>query len=181
MPLVRPGSFCLCDIGGGGRFAVLELSRARAAKPRTPWRRRPLSCKRRATKGDRAEKIARLRAEAVSKLADIEANQKKGRPTTAVASRKAALHSRIKKLDRNIIPGAADEAAASSKKSAEQLAADARDNAPHHAAPTQLPLGGRPAAMRSVLGRCRAGRALRSPPCTPWGSSSLTSLNFHGS
>ena len=163
---------------------MLELSRARAAKPRTrqtTWRRRPLSCKRRATKGDRAEKIARLRAEAASKLAEIEAKQTKGRPTTAVASRKAALHSRIKKLDRNIIPGAADEAAASSKKSAEQLAADARDNAPHHAAPTQLPSGGRPAATQSVLGRCRAGRALRSPPSTLWGSSSLAYLNFHGS
>eukprot|EP00315_Gephyrocapsa_oceanica_P021239 CAMPEP_0185372836 /NCGR_PEP_ID=MMETSP1364-20130426/25626_1 /TAXON_ID=38817 /ORGANISM="Gephyrocapsa oceanica, Strain RCC1303" /LENGTH=160 /DNA_ID=CAMNT_0027973811 /DNA_START=267 /DNA_END=745 /DNA_ORIENTATION=+ len=98
--------------------------------------------------GERAEIIARLRAEAESKLAEIEANQKKGRPKKEVTAKKAALHRRLNLLDRNVIPGEAEKRAAAAKKSAEQLAADARDNAPHHAAPTQLSSTGRPAATR---------------------------------
>ena len=104
--------------------------------------------------GERQAKIDELKAEAQMKLDEITSNQEQGRPRTEVSARKAALSAKITRLERGFLPSEVE--GAFTKKSKEQLTADAHGNALHHGAPSQLTSPGRPANAPQLSGAAAA-------------------------
>mmetsp|Transcript_44131 Transcript_44131/g.115972 ORF Transcript_44131/g.115972 Transcript_44131/m.115972 type:complete len:222 (+) Transcript_44131:33-698(+) len=108
--------------------------------------------------GERQRKIHELKAisqAALDALAEARANKGRGRPSADHSRRKAAHEAKIARLERNLLPGESDAAAAAAR-STEELRASAAQHSQHHAASSRAP-SGFPSAQAGAQARAQAG------------------------